>query len=516
MRLIDYFAKGLQRDPARPAFVGAGSTLTYGDVDRIGRGIGSALTAAGMPEGVRAAVYSPNDPRAFACIIGIFFAGGVWIPANARNTVAVNAHFLNLANCECLFYHSSFREEARQLSAAVPSLRLLVCIDGDDAENLSLDRFAASGGGTLPEIPDDPDQIVTIFPTGGTTGLSKGAQWSNRTWEALIGAYWHCMPSDEPPVHLVAGPMTHAAGAMALMMMPGAAKNVVLPRADPELIMKAIQEHGVTHLYLPPTLLYMLLAHPDVRKYDYSSLRYFVLAASPVAPEKFKEAVSVFGPVLCQCYGQAEAPQFLTFLSTHELLALGEGVENRRYASCGRPTLNVRVEIMDEEGNLLPPGSRGEIVARGALVFPGYHRNREATASVTLKGWHRTGDIGYRDDEGFVYIVDRRKDMIITGGFNVFSAEVEQVLLSHPGVRDCAVVGVPDAKWGEAVKAVVELKPGLEASAGDLIERVRTALGGVHAPKSVEFWDELPRSPNGKVLKREIRDRFWAGAERQV
>ena len=238
--------------------------------------------------------------------------------------------------------------------------------------------------------------------------------------------------------------------------------------------------------------------------------------AAPIAPGKLKEAMEVFGPCLCQAYGQAEAPQLITFLSTADLLdAMREGKEGR-FASCGRATLNMRVEIMDDEGLLLPPGQRGEIVARGNLVFPGYYQNAAATAEVSRFGWHHTGDIGYKDDEGFVYIIDRKKDMIITGGFNVFSNEVEQVILSHPAVQECAVVGVPDDKWGEAIKAVVELKPGLRCSEQEVMTLVREKLGSVHTPKSVEFWPEIPRSTNGKVLKKDVRQRYWKGRDRAV
>ena len=517
MRLIDWFQKGLQRAAHEPAFVDENSSLTYAEVDRRAREIASAMKSQGLGEGVKAAVYSPNDARAFGCIIGIFYAGGVWLPANARNTVAANVHFLSMTECQVLFYHSQFEQQALDLRRQVPTLKVLICMDGQGSDGtFSMDDFVALGDGSLPEVPDDPDRIATIFPTGGTTGLSKGAQWSHRTWEALIGAYWLCMPGEERPVHLVAGPMTHAAGGLALMMVPGGATNVVLPKADPELIMQAIDRHKVTHIYLPPTVLYMMLSHPNVRKYDYSSLRYFVLAAAPVSPDKLREAMAVFGPVMCQSYGQAEAPMFLTFLSSRDLQQAGSNEGARRLSSCGRTTLNVRVEIMSEEGALLAPGERGEIVAQGSLVFPGYYQNPDATAEASRFGWHHTGDIGYRDEEGFIYIVDRKKDMIVTGGFNVFSAEVEQSIMAHPAVRECAVVGVPDPKWGEAVKAIVELRDDASVDAETLIALVKKDLGGVHAPKTVEFWKTLPRNGNGKVLKRDIREQFWSGQDRAV
>jgi acyl-CoA synthetase (AMP-forming)/AMP-acid ligase II len=241
-----------------------------------------------------------------------------------------------------------------------------------------------------------------------------------------------------------------------------------------------------------------------------------VIAASPIAPAKLKEAMEVFGPVICQSFGQAEAPMFITFLSTHDLLTSPPENWPGLWASCGRATLGQRVEIMADNGRILPNGERGEIVVRGDLVFPGYFQNPTATAEVSEHGWHHTGDIGYKDKAGFIYIVDRKKDMIVTGGFNVFSAEVEQVISGHPDVEDCAVVAVPDAKWGEAVKAVVQLKLGRSLDQAELIALVRSTLGSVHAPKTVDFVDQLPRSSNGKVLKRDVRQAYWIGSDRQV
>jgi len=224
----------------------------------------------------------------------------------------------------------------------------------------------------------------------------------------------------------------------------------------------------------------------------------------------------VFGPVLTQTYGQAEACMICTFLSPEDHVAALETNKRHRLASCGRISPLVRLETMDDQGRVLPRGERGEIVVRGALVMKGYYNNPQATEEASAFGWHHTGDIGVIDEDGFVYIVDRKKDMIISGGFNVFPSEVEQVLWGHPAVQDCAVIGVPDDKWGEAVKAVVELKPGTTASAEELIALARDKLGGVKAPKSVDFIAALPRSPVGKVLKKTLREPYWAGRERKI
>src|SRR5690606_7391320 len=231
---------------------------------------------------------------------------------------------------------------------------------------------------------------------------------------------------------------------------------------------------------------------------------------------KLKQCLEVFGPVMTQCFGQAEAPMLCTYLSPQEHLVIGDLEKEKRLSSCGRPTLLTPVAIMDDDGKLLARGERGEIVVRGSLVMPGYYKNPEATKEVSAFGWHRTGDAGYIDEDGYVYIVDRKKDMIISGGFNISPSEIEQVIWSHPGVQDCAVIGVPDEKWGEAVKAVIERRPGGNVTEQEILELCRRSLGSVKTPKSVEFWDELPRSPVGKVRKKDIRDRFWAGTGRTI
>jgi len=292
---------------------------------------------------------------------------------------------------------------------------------------------------------------------------------------------------------------------------------VIVEKIEPLELMQTIEKHRVTHVFLPPTALYAMLAHPRVREFDYSSLTHFLIAASPVAPDKLAEAVEVFGPCMCQCYGQAEAPMLITYLSQRELVAAVEDETLRhRLKSCGKPCSQTRMAIMDPDGKILPRGERGEIVVQGNLVSPGYYRNPEATAEVRQFGWHHTGDVAYRDEDGYVYIVDRIKDMIITGGFNVFSAEVENAINGHEAVENCAVIGTPDDKWGEAVTAIVMLRPGKTATADEIIHFTKARIGSVKAPKRVEFWDDMPRSAVGKILKNEIRKTFWGDAERAV
>jgi acyl-CoA synthetase (AMP-forming)/AMP-acid ligase II len=330
----------------------------------------------------------------------------------------------------------------------------------------------------------------------------------------MASHYWSS--DDLDPVCLNTAPLSHAAGVVAFTMFSLGATNVILPKFDAKAVLENIQRFRITHLFLPPTALYALLAHHDLDRYDYSSLRVFLLAGSPVSPDKLKRAVEVFGPCMCQCYGQTESPMLLTWLDQKTIAAAARGDHPERLASCGRPTSAVRLAIMDDNGHILAPNQPGEIVARGSLVCGGYYKMPEATAEIRKFGWHHTGDIGYVDDHGYVYIVDRKKDMIISGGFNVYCAEVEAAIMALPQVRECAVIGVPDEKWGEAVKAIVVLQEGETLDEAAVVAHCKARLGGVKCPKSVEFRSEIPKTAAGKTDRKELRKSYWRTATRAV
>ncbi|MGD9810512.1 MAG: AMP-binding protein [Sphingobium sp.] len=518
MQLIEHFQQSAKRWPERIAFVQPdGALIDYASALRTVDAIARALRSSGLPADAKIAIFSPNDAAGFLTMLGTVRAGFAWASLNARNTIDDNIAFARLAEASVLFFHSQFEVQVREILAQVPQISLVVCLDRSSSLGSALADFEMATTPAVPDLPDDNDRHCTIFATGGTTGRSRGAVWTNRTWETLFANFWTSAPDCEHPVHLCVAPMTHGAGVLALMLLPKGPTNVILTKADPVEILRAIETHKVTHLFLPPTVLYALLSSPQLDEFDTSSLRFFLISAAPVSPDRLKEAVQKFGSVMCQAFGQAEAPFFLTYLSPQDhLRAVTDPDQAGLLRSCGRATMFSHVEIMDEAGALLPRGKTGEIVARSNLVMAGYFKDPEATAEVSGFGWHHTGDIGWMDVDGYVYIVDRKRDMIITGGFNVFTTEVEAALMSHPAILNCAVIGVPDEKWGEAVKAVVELKPGETAGPEDLIAHCKAALGSVKAPKTIDIWDKLPRSPVGKVLKRSIRDRFWSGQQRAV
>jgi acyl-CoA synthetase (AMP-forming)/AMP-acid ligase II len=273
-----------------------------------------------------------------------------------------------------------------------------------------------------------------------------------------------------------------------------------------------VARHRVTHTFLPPTLIYMVLGHERLDATDLSSLQCFWYGAAPMSATRLEESLHRIGPVMAQLFGQTEAPMMISTLPPAEHFRADGGIAAERLTSAGRPAPLVTVAIMAEDGTLMDRGERGEIVIRSSLVMAGYYRNPEATAAASAHGWHHTGDIGFLDAAGYLSIVDRAKDMVITGGFNVYSAEVEQALMAHDAVRDCAVVGLPDEKWGERVTAVVQLQPGREVDGGELIGFVKERIGSVKAPKQIEIWPDLPRSTVGKVLKTEIRATLTDGS----
>ncbi len=516
MRVIDFFDRGVSLAPDRACLVDDEGSRSYRQVREASLRISDALYASGAAAGTKVAVYSPNAACAFECVLGLLRAGCVWVAINARNALPETCDILGNSDVEVLFYHDSFASHLAGIREACPSIRLFICIGGRGEQGaVHLEDWVGRRKGTSPPVPDEPSALCSIFSSGGTTGRPKGVMHSNRVWEAVMSNFHSALPSKRPPVHLVVAPMTHGAGGHALCLMALGATQVIMRQFDASKVLEAIERHRVTHLFLPPTAIYMLLAHPKVRQTDFASLEYFLYGAAPMSVDKLIEAMEVFGPVMTQAYGQVEIPLVATIFSPREHAEALEAHRERLY-SCGRSTLLTRIEIMDDAGNLLPPDQPGEIVARGSLVMLGYYKNPEATREVSVDGWHHTGDIGRKDADGYIYLVDRKRDMIISGGFNVYPSEIEQVIWSHPAVQDCAVVGVPDEKWGEAVKAIVELRPGATATDREIIALCREKLGGVKAPKSVEFWAALPRSAVGKVLKREIRAQFWKRRDRAI
>jgi acyl-CoA synthetase (AMP-forming)/AMP-acid ligase II len=503
MRLVDYLDKGASLGPDAPCLTTDGATRSYAEVRELSFRVSAALAARGVGPGDRVAVLSANDPTAFTCVFGISRAGAVWCPINPRNEAAENRELLALSGCVTLIFQERFAPLVARIRADLPDLTTLVCLDGEVDDTLSWDSFLALGDDVTVDWPA-LDDLAMIAGTGGTTGRPKGVELTGVNLETMTAITLMSYPFGERPVYLALAPLTHAAGVLCFPILALGGEVVVMPTPDVGAFLALVQRHRVTHTFLPPTLIYMALAHESLDDTDLSSLRCFWYGAAPMSAARLEEALRRIGP-MAQLFGQTEAPMMISTLAPRDHFRPDGSVATERLASAGRPAPLVTVSIMDGGGSLLPRGSVGEIVVRGSLVMRGYHRDPEATAAASAHGWHHTGDIGYLDDDNLLFIVDRAKDMVITGGFNVYSTEVEQTIMQHPGVQDCAVIGLPDEKWGERLTAVVQPRAGATVEPAELTSFVKERIGSVKTPKQIEVWPDLPRSKVGKVLKNELK-----------
>jgi acyl-CoA synthetase (AMP-forming)/AMP-acid ligase II len=522
MAIIDFFDRGWRINPRGAAYIQDDRSYSFDEVGELSCRIANGLLALGLPKETKGAVWAANDVTAWACTLGLWRANMCWIPVGARNSADENHYVLDAFDCEVLFFQKYFAPVIAELKPRLPRIRLWICIDGelpDFPGARSLASWVQDQPATRPDVPYDMDDVVMLSSTGGTTGKPKGVMNTHRSAQTFCAHFLMGCPygAEQRPVNLAAAPMTHTAGLLSIPCTARGGTVVVVTKPDPALLLGAIPKYKVTELFLPPTVIYRLLEIPDLgRKVDFSSLKYFMYGAAPMSVDKLKQAIQVIGPVMMGGYGQTEAPAAIAYLPPDAHFAGGGIAPDERLSSVGHPNPLIRVEIMNDANEILPQGETGEICVRGDLVMKGYYKAPDKTAETIVDGWLHTGDIGHIDAEGCLHITDRKKDMIISGGFNVYPSEVEQVIWSHPAVQDCAVIGVPDEKWGEAVKAVVELNAGQAATAEELIALCKEKLGSVKAPKSVDFVASLPRSPVGKVLKKDLRSQYWQSTTRKI
>ncbi|MFC9660020.1 class I adenylate-forming enzyme family protein [Nocardia sp. NPDC127606] len=507
--ITDYFDAGAARYPERAFLQSDTLRLSYQDVVVASHAIAHGLTQEGLANGT-IGILSPNHPDGFVAMLGILRAGATYVPLNARDHIEDLIWFMRFTEMSALVYHEQYLPHIDRIRSEVPTLTACIVFDDGTAAEHSTEAWKRDHRGQSCNTRRDIDSIALIKASGGTTGRPKAIMQSHR---CLLAAYRIVNQFTAPakdPVHLVVAPLTHAAGATAMGLSAFGTRNVMAPSTDPAVILELIEREQVTHIFLPPTMIYRLLAHPDAQTRDCSSLEYVIYGAAPMSVNKLEEGLKLWGQVFVQFYGQSEAPGVITCLTRqdHSLSDAAVG----HLASAGRPTGACEVALMDDDGRFVPAGERGEIVVRGELVCPGYLNNAEADAEAHRFGWHHTGDIGVFDESGYLYVVDRSKDIVISGGFNIYPSEIEQLIWSHPAVQDCAVVGVPDDDWGERLTVVVELKPESEVTAESIIAMCRNRFGSLKTPKQVEFWETLPRSSVGKVLKKDVRAKIIAAS----
>jgi acyl-CoA synthetase (AMP-forming)/AMP-acid ligase II len=361
------------------------------------------------------------------------------------------------------------------------------------------------------------DELAVLTYSSGTTGKLKGIMQSygNRLAmirKALMFPEVRIQPG-EKIIHV--GPITHVSGMLLMPFFFTGGCNLILNRFDLDMLLETIQREKVNYTMVVPTMINFVLGYPKARQYRFDSLKGIFYGAAPISSTRVQQAIDLFGPILIQGYGMSETTSFIAVLTASDHTeALKTNPD--RLGSCGRPVFDTEIRVVNERGEEVSPGEIGEITARGPDIMKGYYKDPELTQKTIINNWIYSGDMAKVDEEGYIYIVDRKTEMIITGGFNVYPSEIEQVLYKHPSVLEACAVGVPDEKWGEAIKAVVVLKKGFAATEEEIINHCRVLLSGYKKPQSVDFVSELPKNPNGKVARRMVKEKYWAGKERRV
>jgi acyl-CoA synthetase (AMP-forming)/AMP-acid ligase II len=492
-------------------------SLTYEELNGRVNALGNAMLGIGLKHGDRVAIIQNNCHQLLESILCCFKVGFAAVPINAKLSPSEMRYIVGQSESSAVLLGQDFSDLGDSLVSQIPSIRL-IHISRTSAEGLDYEKLINDHSRERPNTGAGIDDIAWLFYTSGTTGKPKGAMLTQRNLIVMIMNFLADLyPLQSNEVGLHAAPLTHGSGLYALPFFCRGATNLVLKSKtfDPQLIFRTIEEERIPVLpFLSPTMIKLLLMSPKIGEYDLSSLKCIIYGGGPMYVEDIKEGISRFGRILVQIYGLGEAPMTITTLAAQEHVT--EGVQSKRLFSAGLPRTDVEVRIITDDGEQAPHLQHGEIIVRGDIVMKGYWKDPKATAEAIKDGWLYTGDIGYMDDSGYVYILDRSKDMIDSGGAKIYPREVEEVVLRHPSVQEVAVIGVPDRVWGESVKAVVVLKPGMKASQSDIIEFCKENIASYKKPRSVEFVDSIPKNAYGKILKRELRERYWTGMERRI
>ena len=500
--------------PDRAAIHFEGRRITFGELDRNANQVANGLIAEGLRPQARIAILSKNVPAFFDLWFGGAKADVVLVPVNFRLAPPEVAYVIADAAAEVLFVGADFYSLVEKVAHQMKSVRRIIALDGGHSSWPDYATWLAGQLSHDPALPIPQEHCAIQMYTSGTTGNPKGAQLSHANLLPLAqGGLRHLGNWHEKDVNLVCMPLFHIGGSgWALIGFYRGIDTVLMRDADPGAILRMIAEYRVTKAFMVPALLLFLLQHPQCRNTDFSSLELIVYGASPAPVDLVRNALKVFGCSLAQVYGLTETTGAITYLPPED----HDETTPDRLKSCGKAMTGIEIRVVDSAGKEVAAGDVGEIVTRSPQNMLGYWNQPEATNRAIRQDWFHTGDAGYLDKDGYIYIYDRVKDMIISGGENIYPAEVESALFGHPAVADVAVIGVPDDKWGEAVKAIVVKKPATQVTPEELTDFARQRIAGYKVPRSIDFVDALPRTPTGKILKRELRKPFWVGQERQV
>ncbi|MDQ8702111.1 AMP-binding protein [Streptomyces sp. LHD-70] len=520
MNLGTYLSRSARYWPQAPALVSGDRSWSFTELDRATDRLASALTARGLRPGDAVASLAWNRGELVEVEFGLYKAGLTRAPINARLGRGEIEHILRYAPVRVLIFDAAHREDALAAIAAAGTGCLPVPLDGTPepgSNEVAYETLLAAGDEAPFRVEVDESEPCVLNFTSGSTGALKAAV---QTVGNRLANMRKLLMSDESRPrpgsrYLACGPITHATGMGLLAGVFGGSTTYVLPAWNPRTFLETVEKERITATFLVPAMVNTVLAEPGAERYDLSSLTSVRIGGAPISPQRLRDAVDFFGPVVAQGYGLGETTSVVAGLSADEI-AHAVKADPELLQSCGRASYDTEIRVVDEAGRELAPRAVGEIIVRGPDCVRAYWQEPELSAEAFRDGWVHTGDLAWMREDGYLFLVDRKKDMIISGGFNIYSTEVEAALYEHPGVREACVVGVPDEKWGEAVKAVVVTQSGASLTAEDLIAFCAERLDRLKKPRSVDFVAELPHNRNGKLDRKAVREPYWAGAARRV
>ena len=497
--------------PSHYAVIAEEKNWTWKEVDQRVQAMASALKNLGIAKGDRILVLSRNNLQLFESSWVSFRMGCVWVPTNFRLTPPEVAHLASSSGAKVMLYQKGFEDHAKRVLEEADSLKFLICIGDDQGDHQDYESMMENHLGQ--EFKDETveyDDPLWFFYTSGTTGRPKAGVLTHGQMNFVVNNHLaDLIPgTTEKDVSIAVAPLSHGAGVHMLLNVARGASLVLMPgnKLDPELFWQLVERHRVSNLFTVPTIVKMLVEHESVDRYDHSSLRYMICAGAPMYRADQKKALEKLGQVMVQYYGMGEVTGCITYLPT-EMHSMDDEDPNANIGSCGIPRTGMEIAILDSNLKSLKSGEVGEICCRGPAVCAGYHDNPDATEEAMEGGWFHTGDLGYVDERGLVYITGRSSDMYISGGANVYPREIEEVLLTHPGVSEVAVFGVPDEKWGETGVAIVVRNPHTEiADEAALYQHLEGRCARYRWPSRFFFWDNMPKSGYGKIVKKDLRE----------
>jgi len=506
-----------RRSPRQTGLIFEGAEFSWAEVNERVNRLGNALLSLGLVKGDAIGIVAQNSHRYVEIYYALAKTGLISVPIGWQSAPPEIAYILNDSGAKAVIVDAEYLPVLESIASQLDSVKLVICMGDGGGNSLNYDSLLRGSRAGEPEAEVCPDNVRSLAYTSGTTGKPKGCIITQGQMLATIQNFLVEIPVPrEQPTLLTVPLYTGYGGFQAFAAAYTRSTIVVQRRFKPQFMFEAIQQHRIAHMLVVPTMIVAMCNAPEIENYDLSALHLLVYGGSVIAPAILKRAMQYFKCDFCQNFGMMEAGGFIAFLTSEDHRLDGTEAKEKRLLSTGREAQYAEVRLRDDNGREVAAGVVGEMTVRSDSSISGYWKMPERTAELVRDGWIYTGDMAYRDEDGYIYVVDRKKEMIVSGGMNIYPAEIETVLYMHPAVAQVAVIGVPDDHWGEAVKAIIEFRKGEQATEEEILEFCQERLAAYKKPKSVEFVDSIPVGSSGKVVKRELRERYWQGRERRV